>query len=278
MGENKRIPHFEKILIGPMMVLGEMVCGGHYIESLKILKQSSGSTYLHIIKDLWSRYKFRGYYLGFYPWGLSQIVKGLPILFVQAEMHHLLTNYTNMSDNNRMLCSGVFGGISQGLFITPTQRLKTIVMTYPVNDGRVLTPFEVIKETYKRGGIRTFYSGLLPMVIRRGIDWGLRFQGYYLAENIMKRRNEELTIMNKVGCGVFGGALATITTPVDVCVAESQKYTNKGKSLYSIIKDVYNNYGYRGFVRGWGIRVVHSCYHTVWVCGIGSIMFSMLRD
>ena len=41
MTDKKRIPHFEKILIGPAMIFGEMVSGGHYIETHKILKQST---------------------------------------------------------------------------------------------------------------------------------------------------------------------------------------------------------------------------------------------
>ena len=53
MGENKRIPHFEKILIGPMMVLGEMVCGGHCIENM--LRKKGGIKYGHKIKIYRSR-------------------------------------------------------------------------------------------------------------------------------------------------------------------------------------------------------------------------------
>ena len=275
---DKRTPHFEKILIGPLTVLGEMITGGHYIESLKILKQSTNKTYANLIKGLWKEHKFRGVYLGFYPWGFSQIIKGLPVLFVQAETQNYFSKNTTINKDNIVLLSGMCGGISQGIFITPTQRLKTIVMTYPRTDGRNLTSIEIIKETYMRGGLRTFYSGLLPMIIRRGFDWALRFQGYHLIENRIKTYKDKLTILDKVSCGIGGGALATITTPVDVCVSESQKYSNRGKSLYNVISGIYNNYGIKGFVRGWGIRVVHSCYHTVWVCGMGSIIFSYIRN
>ena len=273
----RRMPHFEKILIGPCMVLGEMVCAGHYMESLKILKQSSnqGGSYSNIISGLWRKHRFRGFYLGFYPWGVSQIVKGLPILFVQAETHHCLKSYTPFSESMSMMMSGVFGGMTQGLFITPTQRIKTIVLTYPMKDNRRLSPLEVIKETYRRGGFRTFYSGIMPTVFRRGLDWGLRFQGYHWMKQRLSK--EKITLVDKMKCGVTGGVLATMTMPVDVCVAKSQKYSNKGKSLKKIIKEIVTYHGWRGFVRGWGIRVIHSCYHTCWVCGIGSVMFDLVR-
>lgn len=280
MDSKSRIPHFEKILIGPLMVLGEMITGGHYNESLKILKQATNKSYPNLMRGLWREHKFRGFYLGFYPWGLSQIVKGLPVLFVQAETHNFLTKNTNITKDNAMILSGMCGGMSQGVFVTPTQRLKTIVMTYPQSDGRNLNSLEIIKETYRRGGFKTFYSGLLPMVIRRGFDWALRFQGYHWMENRIKKykKIDKITLTDKINCGIFGGMLATITTPLDVCVAESQKYSNKEKSLYNVVNEVYNNYGWRGFVRGWGIRVIHSCYHTVWVCGVGSFVFNYIRE
>ena len=49
--ERKR-PPFEKIAVGPMLVLGEMLCFGHYMESLKIAKQATGLPYKQIASNL----------------------------------------------------------------------------------------------------------------------------------------------------------------------------------------------------------------------------------
>ena len=279
MTDKKRIPHFEKILIGPAMILGEMVTGGHYIETHKILKQSSNYSYPQIAKNLWTNHRFRGFYLGFWPWSVIQITKGLPVLFVHAETNNLLKKYTNLSDSNRNLLSGVVGGMSQGVFVTPTQRLKTIIMTHPNYNQNNFNSLKIIKDTYKRGGLTSFFSGLSPMIIRRGIDWGLRFHSFnYMQTHLQKYRNSNsLSLMDNFVCGFGAGFLSTITTPVDTCIAESQKYSNKNISFVGVIKDIYKNYGLYGFVRGWRIRVLHSCYHTSWVCGLGSVLFSYIR-
>ena len=59
---------------------------------------------------------------------------------------------------------------------------------------------------------------------------------------------------------------------------EEEYIPYKKRNIIQVGKDIYRNYGLRGFVRGWNIRVIHSCYHTIWVYGIGNIIFSWLRD
>jgi len=275
---SNRNPHFEKIIIGPFMVLGEMITGGHYTETLKIRKQSSNKTYSNITKDLWRRHRYKGFYLGFMPWSVLQTVKGLPVLFVQSETCHLFKKYTSLSEPTRFLFSGILGGMAQGIFVTPTQRVKTIVMTHPKR--KYIGSIDIIKETWRNGGLITFFSGLTPMILRRGLDWGLRVYGYKYIEKEIKKVKGNVNVFDKIVCSIGGGFLSTITTPIDTCVAESQKYKKKYKkrNIIQVGKDIYRNYGLRGFVRGWNIRVIHSCYHTIWVYGIGNIIFSWLRD
>ena len=86
-------PPFEQIIIAPFLVLGEMLTFGHYMESLKITKQATGKPYLRIAKDF---YKIDGYmsiYRGFFPYGLIQMGKGLPVLFTQTEVRYQLDKY-----------------------------------------------------------------------------------------------------------------------------------------------------------------------------------------
>lgn len=279
-----RIPHYEKIVIGPFTILCEMVLGGHYIETLKIKKQSSNASYPRIVTDIWKQYKMKGFYIGFWPWSAFQITKGLPVLFVQAETKNMMDTYTSLSSSQSQLLSGVLGGMSQGVFVTPTQRLKTIIMTRKMTTSSQ-TSLQLVKEFYKKEGLRTFFKGLTPMIIRRGFDWGIRFYCFHYIQNkILEHRRKkkptyQLRLLDTMMSGFGAGFLATATTPIDTCIAESQKYTKKSnrKSLFQIIRHIHGTYGYRGFMRGWCVRVLHSCYHTLWVCGVGSAIFSRLR-
>ena len=278
MSKEKRNPHLEKIVIGPSMVLLEMVMGGHYMETLKIKKQSSYYTYPNIARNIWNKHAYRGFYLGFYPWGMMQMTKGLPVLFVQSETFNWFNNYTNLSQNSKILYSGVLGGMVQGAFITPTQRIKTIIMTHP--DNKNLSHISILKDTYRSGGLVTFFLGLRPLVLRRGLDWGIRMYGIKATEDKLKSLQDIKTLSNsqKLLCSFIGGAFSTITTPIDTCISESQKFANKDKGPIKICQEIYQKYGLRGFTRGWVMRVFHAGYHTVWIYGVGNLLFSMMRE
>ena len=90
-------PPFEKIVIGPMLVLGEMTFLGHYMESLKITKQATGYSYPKIAKQFWKLDGPMSIYRGFYPYGLIQMGKGLPLLFTQSEVKYHLDKNTNLN-------------------------------------------------------------------------------------------------------------------------------------------------------------------------------------
>jgi hypothetical protein len=60
--------------------------GGHYMESVKIIKQATGRSYFNIIGTLWRNDGIWGFYKGFMPWGAMQAVKGIPVMFTQNEV------------------------------------------------------------------------------------------------------------------------------------------------------------------------------------------------
>ena len=70
--------------------------------------------------------------------------------------------------------SGVVGGVAQGIFVAPTQRLKTLSMT---SDG-TQSGWRVAVLAVQRDGVMTLMRGTTPLAIRRGADWGIRFTGW----------------------------------------------------------------------------------------------------
>tara|TARA_Y100000310_G_scaffold316814_1_gene368982 strand:- start:1206 stop:2036 length:831 start_codon:yes stop_codon:yes gene_type:complete len=267
------MPQYEKILVGPSMMFCEMMTGGYYMETLKIMKQSSMRSYGQIVNHLWNKHRFRGFYLGLVPWGLIQTSRGLPVLFVQSETMYLMKNNTDMTDLRISLFSGILSGMAQAIFVTPTQRFKTMMMTHPAKSTEV-TSFGVVREAYRKGGINSFFNGLKPMLLRRGIDWGLRFLSFHFIQDAVRNyRGHHLSSLDLFFCGFGAGILSSVSAPIDTCIAESQKHSNINRGFMSVIKDIYQTYGFKGFTRGWRMRVLHSCYHTSWVCGMGNILF-----
>lgn len=120
-------PAFEKLAIGPAMVFGEAIAGGHYMDILRFRKQMFVGR--HGAPSYWSLHKsavletgyFGAFYRGFYPWGLLQCVKGIPLLFVQNESMYQLQKRAGWTAYNAEKASGFLGGAVQGIFATPLQ-------------------------------------------------------------------------------------------------------------------------------------------------------------
>jgi hypothetical protein len=286
-----RKAEFEKLVIGPLMVLGEMTTGGHYMEMVKIIKQAKGQSYFSIMKDLWVNEGWLGFYKGFFPWGFIQIGKGIPVLFIQAECDHRFKTW-GIPNKTAETLAGVMGGIGQGVFMTPTQRLKTIVMTDPKYAGASApkTLGEAMKVTtivaydvVKSDGFGTLFKGLGPMMFKRGFDWGFRFYGVALAKSWIQAGDpkKQLNVAEKLFVGFFGGALSTLTMPLDSLVANTQKAqkAEPGKRINAITvaKDMWKQGGIEPFVRGWVMRLIHAGYHTMWMTTLGQFVFDWWR-
>lgn len=112
------------------MILGEMLTGGHYLEVLRLGKQMSvghGPTpsYIQLHKTFVNETGFAGaFYRGFFPWGLCQTLKGVPVLFVQAETYGVMVDRWGWKKDRSQVISGFLGGGSQAFFVCPFQKLK----------------------------------------------------------------------------------------------------------------------------------------------------------
>jgi solute carrier family 25 carnitine/acylcarnitine transporter 20/29 len=123
-------------------------------ERLKILKQTSQKMNE---KTIFSLYK--GFSATF-----TREVPGFAIYF--STYHYLKENKINKinqinekTDKLSPAFSFLFGGIAGSmawLFIYPQDRIKTIIQSTSNVDKKIL---DIIKNTYKNGGLRSFYSG-----------------------------------------------------------------------------------------------------------------------
>ncbi len=261
----------EKLLIGPLVVFLEMGLIGNYMESIKTIKQVTDYKYPNIIKNLWYKHGFKCFHIGFYPWGIIQSIKGLPILFVQGESYYLLNKYQIGNDTSRILISGFLSGVSQGLILTPVQRLKTIAMTDP--DFKRLNAYNILPKFVKKYGFSTLYKGVYPTMLRRGIDWSTRFYGIHQASNYLGKSLSEMTLIEKMGVGFYGGLLSGFTIPLDVLISKTQEYNNKKKNSYIILKEEIKRNGIRSMGRGFLLKPIGASYHTAFMIGLGDTLY-----
>lgn len=282
--QKHKVP-YEKLIIGPVMVFAEMTTGGNWMESLKVTRQATNMGYAQIARLWWKQEGVLSFYRGFFPWGLLQTLKGVPVLFASSEASYHAKRY-GLGSVTADSIGGVLGGVSQGVFLTPTQRLRTIAMTKPdyqppKNVGQmVVLTSRLFGEVVRSEGIGSLFRGLTPMCLRRGLDWGLRFNGNAWAKRFLQGDdpNKKLSTLETIAAGFFGGAVSTVTMPLDNMLANAQKAGAQSAGLFSLASKIYAEHGIAGFTRGWLMRIAHSGYHTVWMASIGSMVFDWWRS
>lgn len=274
----ERRPSFEKIFIGPFLVLGEMVCLGHYMESIKITRQATGMSYFNITKQFIKLDGPMFFLRGFYPYGFIQMGKGLPILFTQGEVRYFLDKNTNFGNTHKGIISGVTSGMAQAVILTPLQKLKTHSMTNIHSKG--LNSTSLLKEIVNKEGFKSLFKGLQPMLLKRSLDWGIRFGVITKCEQMIihrKGKDYKLSEFEKIAVGFIGGIFSCITMPFDSLIANCQKFNQTQISPVHVAKNMYKTDGYLAFNRGFLMRILHSGWHTAWIVGIGSIVYEKIK-
>jgi len=283
MAQHHEIP-YEKLIIGPLTTVGEMAMGGHWLEMLKVQRQAGTyPSYVAAARHMWQELGFLSFYKGFWPYGVFQgMYKGLPVIFVQGEAKHKLVE-AGMDAKRAGVVAGVTAGMVQGAMVAPTQRLKTIVGTN-LAAGAVST--DLIAKVVREEGFMTIFKGTTVMVVRRGVDWGLRFYAKGLSDRFFLSlkaddQPKKLTAAESFASGIFGGAFSGINQPLDVWLANSQKHRDKPVSVFGAFGELVKESQTRGFFpvwyRGVGMRIIHSSYHTAWMAGLGSYIADVYR-
>ena len=278
-------PAYEKLFIGWGMVFSEMVSGGHYLEVLCLAKQMSVEevavpSYLHLHRNLVSESGLVGaFFRGFHPWGVIQCAKGAPVLFAQHESMYYLRTRRGWSCNAAEKASGFIGGFAQALFINPFQKIKVAV----VGSGEMnaMGPVAAMQTVIRHQGIMSLYDGILPSMIMRSLDWGIRFGVSSGVKNWIieqKRKNGQATevgLTELLLCGIAGGAASGLTHPIDNIIANCMKPVPPGmrRDMVSVACRMYRQGGIQAFTHGLGINTVANAYHMAWMYGVGTVVY-----
>lgn len=259
---------------GILATLTEMCLLGHTIEQVKIIRQATGDSYRVIYRTMMKDYHqngLRAFYRGFYPYGILQSVKGIPVLYVQDYVScHLQSSHVvrNLWHNNNdsiqsrsSIIGGLCGGFSQAVIVTPLQRLKTEMMTYQ----HTQSSFQLISHILKTQGPQSFYRGFSATATKRSLDWGTRFYGISEFRRIYPEFSQTNT--GNFISGIVGGLCSLISTPFEVLVAVSQR--SQANSM--TVKQILNEVGVRELTRGLGAKALDSCYHTSMVMMLSPI-------
>ena len=240
------------------------------------VRQATGLSYVGAVQHAYCEQGLRSVlFRGYFPYGAVQaMTKGLPILFVESEVKRRLVSTTALEAKTCALLAGISGGVVQGAFVAPTQRLKTLAMTY----GGTVSGWRVAVYAWQHEGLASIFRGMPALALRRGIDWGIRFTGLaWLRPHLERFSGNQKHDWHTVAGAFFGGAVSAVTLPLDNVIANMQKSGSKGGML-AVAMQIYSQRGIKAFSNGFLGRVFHSGYHTAFVAGGGAIVYDFLKN
>ena len=287
-GEN---PFYKFLISGGVTIVFEMACG-HYLEFLKIAKQTSSDSYLQITKNMTGKKGLIGILDGFFPWGFLQCAfKGAAFGFGQAQSKVMLDNLHWFSNDTNTVLSGGLGGAIQGVVMSPLLLLKTRVMTDPSfrESGSMMqtakASAQVGARVIKDEGVMALMKGVGVFSFKRFADWTTRYLFVVMTENILFKTQEsqKLTLGQQTTAALVGGTLsALVTIPIDVMVATVQQANKAGQrvGIWETYKAQLQQGGMKGTfgfaTRGLVARVAHVALTTLMMKTIASKVYDLL--
>lgn len=184
------------LISGGVTITFEALCGGHYLEMVKILKQTSNDPYITITKRMIAHKGIVGILDGFVPWGAMQaLVKGSSFGWGQAAGFKLLERLdAPLNKWQRTIISGGMGGFVQGIVMSPMLLLKTRVMTDPrfrTSGGFFATALHSLTlgaELIRKEGAFSLCKGMGVFSFKRFLDWTTRYAFVVLVNQLLKQK------------------------------------------------------------------------------------------
>lgn len=280
-----------KLLIGGVVtVTFEAFAGGHFLEFLKVAKQTSPEeSYGQIARRITAEKGIIGTLDGFVPWGALQcITKGAVFSFGQASAMQMLYGNTFMSPQLTMVLTGGIGGFVQGVAMSPMLLLKTRVMTDPSfrkSGGMWATTVSsatIGARVIEREGFMALTKGMGIFSIKRFFDWVTRFGFVEIVQSLVKAQQDgkKLSQSQKIGCALAGGSLSAVSTiPIDVMVATVQQASKAGQgvSAMQIFGERFRDGTLLTFAtRGLVARVAHVALTTLLMKTLTSMVYDAI--
>jgi hypothetical protein len=139
----------------------------------------------HCTKDILRRYGLRKLYLGYWVNTVREMAFCTIYFGVYEHMKRLLhenvMNFGNIGYLLSIQSAGGLAGMAAWFGSYPLDVVKNNVQGQSLDAQKLRMSFYHMKQRWSQGGIRTFYSGVGPSVLRAFIVSGIRFSSYEFA-------------------------------------------------------------------------------------------------
>ncbi|KAF5286354.1 hypothetical protein FQR65_LT12648 [Abscondita terminalis] len=235
-----------------------------------------GSKAYGAVKDLYDE-GFYYLYRGILP-PLMQKTFSLSIMFgVYEEVRRPLIEEANINPYYAKIIAGIVAGSTEAILM-PFERIQTILIDPRYHD-RFKNTFHVFKTIGLQYGIREYYRGLVPILLRNGPSnvcfFVLRdeFQMHYKKSNSMMKQT-----VSEFLCGaLIGVVLSSIFFPLNVLKIRLQSQI--GGDFLSLQKGIMHVYRERGgSIRNFYYGVNASIIRSFFSWGIMNAAYEQLKE
>jgi len=211
------------------------------------------------------QYKFSYLYNGYTSGLLKQFTYSVPNVFIYS---HLLNNYKKTEKKEPSLITkllyGSISGSIAGFLGTPSEVTMVRAISSPNKFQGVI---HSVKNTYNNHGLKEFYHGYQPTVIRAFLFNGPKLAFYTECKNKLSTKYPELegTIKLHAFSAFVSTTIGTfISNPFDVVKTRIQSSTNTKKNeIYNTIKNIFQKEGFFAFYKGTIPSLLKNTPHAV---------------
>lgn len=224
---------------------------GHPFDTIKTKLQYNPSKYINTLNCLKITIKEQG---------ILSLYKGLatPLIFNGLIVGTHFYVYDNYNKNNNIMFVGGMAGVCGSIFSNPIEFIRIkMQLSYKMDNGKnYKNSLECAKCILQNKGPLGLFHGQRITTLREFIGYSAFFSCYKECPNITENININKTIKG-VLCGF---ALWGSMYPFDVVKTHihGQILENKTLNEIQIAKNIYKNYGIKGFYKGFGITMIRA--------------------
>jgi hypothetical protein len=214
------------------------------------------------------------FWKGWQPKMVESALKGAILLYSKESIIRF-SKKLGANDVVAGLLGGFGGGVAQVTVMGPC----TFLVTSAVTGDKSVSIMKKAVDTYKAQGIKGFYHGGIPLMLRQGSNWASR-QGIneIVRHQIRLQKGSstaKLSTLEEALSGIVAGTLSTWNQPFEVLRIQAQFAAAKGEAQTGMIntaKKIISEYGIRGLFQGIVPRIGLGVGQTLFLVTIPNLL------
>jgi hypothetical protein len=193
---------------------------------------------------------------------LKDLYRGVkaPVLGIGLEKTLVFGSYHNIynmklfkNNLNNQIFAGLTAGFLTTLVVSPIEKIKIMYQSNQTNN--IKNCLSKICNESNKGIIKNIYGGWIPTLFREVPGYAIYFVVYDFQKKKLFNNNPKNYQSFLMG-GISGAVSWTFIYPSDIIKTHKQK--NGENTYYKIISNIKNEYGIRGFYKGFSYSLMRA--------------------